>query len=303
MFDNLIARAIVPVTIAVTGFVVFGCLLLYSFIKSDMTDEAVRHVDDLVVTVYKSTHYAMMEDDRDSLRNILANVDTLHGVERVRIYDQHGVPKYSDLEQPVAESSFAPQVDAWSRSLMAENQQGRDKARQRVDHDNGYIAVTMPILNEPQCSTAACHFHADNEAVLGFLSFGVSSANLEETLSLLRSRMVAFSVMVLFLTVGGVAALLRVNLFQPIIRLAYNLSQAVAGVTESELPATDHKLGQINRDFRNLVKQRDQAWKDLQALDPSPREADERSAKAAAGGAVSRRRPAAQTGTGQDQET
>ena len=38
MFNNLIARAIVPITIAVTGFVVFGCILLYTFIKSDMTD-------------------------------------------------------------------------------------------------------------------------------------------------------------------------------------------------------------------------------------------------------------------------
>ncbi len=269
MFDNLIARAIVPVTIAVTGFVVFGCLLLYSFIKSDMTAEAVRHVDDLVVTVYKSTHYAMMEDDRDSLRNILANVDTLEGVERIRIYDQDGEPKYADFEQPSGGPSFAPQVDQWSRSLMGQGQPEREKTRFNVDHDNGFIAVNMPILNEPQCSTAACHFHAENQPILGFLSIGISSAHLEDTLSLLRSRMFAFSVMVLFLTVGGVAALLRVNLFQPILRLAYNLQQAVAGMSERELPPADHKLGQLNKDFRTLVKQRDQAWQDLQAQNPS----------------------------------
>ncbi len=268
MFDNLIARAIVPVTIAVTGFVVFGCLLLYSFIKADMTAEAVRHVDDLVVTVYKSTHYAMMEDDRDSLRNILANVDTLDGVERIRIYDQDGAPKYADLEQPSGDSTFAPRVDDWSRSLMGASQPERGKTHFNVDHDNGFIAVNMPILNEPQCSTAACHFHADRQPILGFLSVGISSAHLEDTLSLLRSRMFAFSVMVLFLTVGGVAALLRVNLFQPILRLAYNLEQAVAGASESELPPADSKLGQINKDFRTLVKQRDHAWQAVQAPKP-----------------------------------
>ena len=301
MFDNLIARAIVPVTIAVTGFVVFGCLLLYSFIKSDMTEEAVRHVDDLVVTVYKSTHYAMMEDDRDSLRNIVANVDTLEGVERIRIYDQNGTPKYADLEQLSDQPSFAPRVDDWSRSLMGGNQAERGKTRFNVDHDNGFIAVNMPILNEPKCSTAACHFHADNEPILGFLSVGISSAHLEDTLSLLRSRMVAFSVMVLFLTVGGVAALLRVNLFQPVLRLAHNLGQAVAGVAEVELPPTDQKLGQINQDFRTLVKQRDQAWHDLQALNSSDREADERSDEAAAGRRdLSGHKPAAQASPEQD---
>ena len=301
MFDNLIARAIVPVTIAVTGFVVFGCLLLYSFIKSDMTEEAVRHVDDLVVTVYKSTHYAMMEDDRDSLRNILANVDTLEAVERVRIYDQSGDPKYADLEQPVSDTSFAPLVDDWSRSLMGSNQPERDKVRFNVNHDDGFIAVTMPILNEPKCSTAACHFHTENEPILGFLSIGISSENLEDTLSLLRSRMVAFSVMVLFLTVGGVAALLRVNLFQPILRLAYNLGQAVSGVTEAELPPADHKLGQINKDFRALVKQRDQAWQDLQTLNAPDGEVNERTDEAAAGRRdFSGHKSAPQTGSEQD---
>ncbi len=301
MFDNLIARAIVPVTIAVTGFVVFGCLLLYSFIKSDMTEEAVRHVDDLVVTVYKSTHYAMMEDDRDSLRNILANVDTLEAVERVRIYDQSGDPKYADLEQPVSDSSFAPLVDDWSRSLMGSNQPERDKVRFNVNHDDGFIAVTMPILNEPKCSTTACHFHSENEPILGFLSIGISSENLEDTLSLLRSRMVAFSVMVLFLTVGGVAALLRVNLFQPILRLAYNLGQAVSGVAEAELPPADHKLGQINKDFRALVKQRDQAWQDLQTLNAPDGEVNERTDEAAAGRRdFSGHKSAPQTGSEQD---
>ncbi len=301
MFDNLIARAIVPVTIAVTGFVVFGCLLLYSFIKSDMTEEAVRHVDDLVVTVYKSTHYAMMEDDRDSLRNILANVDTLEAVERVRIYDQSGDPKYADLEQPVSDTSFAPLVDDWSRNLMRSNQPERDKVRFNVNHDDGFIAVTMPILNEPKCSTTACHFHSENEPILGFLSIGISSENLEDTLSLLRSRMVAFSVMVLFLTVGGVAALLRVNLFQPILRLAYNLGQAVSGVAEAELPPADHKLGQINRDFRALVKQRDQAWQDLQTLNAPDGEVNERTDEAAAGRRdFSGHKSAPQTGSEQD---
>lgn len=301
MFDNLIARAIVPVTIAVTGFVVFGCLLLYSFIKADMTAEAVRHVDDLVVTVAKSTRYAMMEDDRDSLRNILANVDTLEGVERIRIYDQNGTPKYADLEQPQGEPSFASQVDGWSQSLMGPDQPKRDKTRFNVDHDSGYIAATMPILNEPGCAAAACHFHADNEVVLGFLSIGISSAHLEETLAVLRSRMVAFSVMVLFLTVGGVSALLRVNLFQPIQRLACHLDQVVAGATAADLPVPERKLGQIDKDFHTLVKQRDQARYEAQlALDPSAREVDERTDKTASGRTLSGHQSAAQAGPEQD---
>lgn len=264
MFDNLIARAIVPVTIAVTGFVIFGCLFLYSFIKRDMTDEAVRHVDGLAETVVMATHYAMMKDDRESLRNIIWNVNSLSEVERIRIYDQVGMPKWADLEGVTAPGSFAVKVDNWSTAIASSKDPNREVTQHQVEHDDGYIAVNMPILNEPKCSTSACHFHAEDDTVLGFLSIGFSSAHLEKTLALLRTRMVAFSLMVLFLTVGGVAALLRMNLFIPIYKLTHDMEQAVGGATQSELPAPDRKLGRLSNDFHQLVKQRDQARQDQQ---------------------------------------
>lgn len=301
MFDNLIARAIVPVTIAVTGFVIFGCLLLYSFIKADMTEEAVRHVDGLAETVVRATHYAMMTDDRDSLRNILANVSSLSEVERIRIYDQAGKPKFSDLEGVTAPGSFSVLVDQWSIAYTRENHPGRNMTQHQVDHDHGYIAVNMPILNEPKCSTAACHFHAEDDPVLGFLSLGFSSAHLEKTLALLRSRMIAFSVMVLFLTVGGVAALLRMNLFLPILNLTHNMEQAVQGVTESDLPGVDHKLGRLSKDFRLLVKQRDRALQDLQAprrAENAVRGSDDRADETTAGGASAGHQPTSEAGSG-----
>lgn len=273
MFDNLIARAIVPVTIAVTGFVIFGCLFLYSFIKADMTAEAVRHADDLAETVVRATHYAMMKDDRDSLRNILANVNQLDDVERIRIYDQANQPKFAELEGVTPPGSFAVKVDNWTSELIRGNQPDRELTQHKVDRDYGFIAVKVPILNEPKCTT--CHYHSMDDPVLGFLSLGFSSAHLEKTLALLRNRMIAFSLMVLFLTVGGVAALLRVNLFLPIHRLAYDMEQAAKGTAESELSKPDRKLGRMSRDFRSLVKQRDGALQQLDAIG-AVRDSDDR---------------------------
>ncbi len=267
MSDNLIARAIVPVTLTVTGFVIFGCLFLYTFIKEDMTAEAVRHVDGLAETVVRATHYAMMKDDRDSLRNILANVNHLEEVARIRIYDRKSQPKFSDLEGVTAPGSFAVRVDEWSQSIVTGDNPYRVDTLHLVDHEEGFIAVNMPILNEPKCSTAACHFHAEDEQVLGFLSLGFSSSHLEKTLALLKSRMIAFSVMILFLTVVGVAALLRMNLFLPIFSLARDMELAVGGVVESNLPRPNRKLGRLSSDFRLLVKQRDEALLNKGATD------------------------------------
>ncbi|SHJ21635.1 hypothetical protein SAMN02745165_01835 [Malonomonas rubra DSM 5091] len=259
MFNNLIARAIVPVTIAVTGFVVFGCILLYTFIKSDMTDEAILHVDNLAETVSKSARYAMMQDDRESLRNIVSNVGTLTDVGQIRIYDQGGRIRFSGNPEETAAGSTSAEIDPWVSRMMEPGYAERTKTHHDIGGGSGLISVSIPILNEPKCSTAACHFHAANEPVLGFLTLGISSKPLEKTLDLLRSRMIIFSVMVLFLTVGGVAALLRMNLFLPILRLTYCAGQAVQGVRAKDLPKADNKLGSLERDFRQLVQQRDDA--------------------------------------------
>ena len=260
MFDNLIARAIVPVTIAVTGFVIFGCILLYSFVKSDMTAESLQNLNNCADTVIKSTSYAMMEDDRHSIQNIVTNIGERSNVELIRIYDQNGKVQFSGEKTSEVQSST---VETHIAELLQADIVTEETAFRDIDHANGNITVTLPILNEPKCSTAACHFHAENEPVLGFFSISVSSESLETTFSLLRYRMMIFSVMVLFLTIGGVTALLRMNLFLPILRLTYNAEQAAQGIEESELPKSDHKLGKLNKDFRLLVKQRDQALRDL----------------------------------------
>lgn len=259
MFNNLIARAIVPITIAVTGFVVFGCILLYTLIKADMTDEALLHVDNLAETVSKSARYAMMQDDRESLRNIVGNVGTLAEVGQIRIYDQAGLIRFSGQQDETSAGFTGSAVDPWASQMMQPDYPERTKTHHDIGGDSGMIAVAIPILNEAKCSTAACHFHSANEPVLGFLTLGISSEPLEKTLDLLRSRMIIFSLMVLFLSIGGVAALLRMNLFLPIFRLTCAVKLAVEGVSAKKLPKADNKLGSLERDFRLLVQQRDDA--------------------------------------------
>ena len=262
MFDNLIVRAIVPITIAVTGFVVFGCILLHTFIKGDMTADGIRQVDGLAETVVKSTRYAMLKDDRESLRNIVENIGTLNDVGHIRIFDQNGEIHFSGHPVEIMNGVDAAELDPWMASTMASGAENRGKPQHNINDPDGLIAVSIPILNEAKCSTAACHFHAESDPVLGFLNVGISRAPLEKTLALLKSRMIIFSMMVLFLSIGGVAALLRLNLFLPITRLTRSMQQAAAGAKAEDLPEVDRKLGNLAKDFLILVQQRDHAWQD-----------------------------------------
>jgi len=271
MFDNLIARAIIPVTIAVTGFVIFGCLLLYSFIKADMTTSAFLTANNCADTVVKSTKSAMLEDNQRAIQDIVANIGTRADVKLINIYGPDGETRYSGRD---GFEAVAKKADSHIAEFLKPDQLLEDKQRHDIDHDKSTLIISVPILNEPQCSTADCHFHSEDDQILGFFSIGISSQHLDKTLALLRTRMIIFSIMVLFLTVGGVTALLRMNLFLPILRLTYNAEQASQGVAEADLPKSDHKLGKLNKDFRLLVKQRDQALRDLEAMQTPDRDVD-----------------------------
>lgn len=297
MFDNLIVRAIVPVVIAVTGFVVFGCLLLYSFIKADMTTEALRNLDSSANTVVKSTRYAMMEDDRRSLQNIVTNIGTRSDVELIHIYDQNGMVQYSGHN----DISILPEATVSVPKISTQgNPDGNLQTHYEVDHNNGHMSVSMPILNEQKCSTSACHFHPGNDRILGYLTIGVSSEQLEKTLALLRSRMIVFSVMVLFLTVGGVTALLRLNLFLPILRLTHNVERAVQGTQEKDLPKPGNKLGRLDKNIYLLVGQRDQARQTLSGTKTTSGSVDEGSDDSRRGNTSAEHRTTPETGSDPD---
>lgn len=264
MFKCLCAKAIVPVTIAVTGFVVVCCLMLYSAIKADMTEEAVRHTGDLVDTIVKSTSYTMLKSDRETLSNIIDNVGTQQGVVHVRLYSPEGLTMYSE-SNPGKDIAVDRKESTCDETAPTATLGKERQTRQYInDNCNKVLAVSTPIINNPRCSTADCHFHPADEKILGFLDVGISQEPLEKTLSVLGSRMIVFSIMVLLLTVGGVSALLRRNVFTPIQLLLEYTEKNEQENLEDHFPEVCGELELLARNFGQIVVQRDTARRQLE---------------------------------------
>ena len=220
MFATLAGKALVPVGLAVTGFMVVCCLILYSVIREDLQRGEIVHATSLADTILKSTRYAMHKSDRDMLATIIRNVGEQKGVDHVRIFNKKGIVTFSARPDEVSR-----QVDKQAEGCivchkgsvpvinLGDMQQART-FRNQAGMD--FMAITAPIYNEPDCSSAACHVHLPGQKVLGTLDIGLSRAEHARSLAMLRFQMVVFSLMSLILTVGGVAALLRRNVFLPV---------------------------------------------------------------------------------------
>lgn len=231
MFTSLAGKALVPVGLAVTGFMVVCCLLLYSVIHEDLQRDEIIHASNLADTLLKSARYTMHKSDRDTLATIIRNVGEQKGVDHVRIFNKKGIITFSAKSDEInrqvdknAEGCIVCHKESAPATTLGTMQQARTF---RKPDGMNVIAITAPIYNEPDCSSAACHVHPPGLKVLGTLDIGLSRAQHEKSLALLRVQMVIFSLMCLVLTIGGVTALLRRSVFLPIEKLRVYVESSV----------------------------------------------------------------------------
>jgi len=136
-------------------------------------------------------YQSMMENDQTSLQKMLDQINTMSGIDNVSMYDKNNNLAYTSILNESANHSdpdcvschqdldqlFSPLeksyriVDATSECVMNPNSA---KARN--------LLIRSPILNNPSCSTAACHAHSPEEKILGSLIIKMPLEGLDNAL-------------------------------------------------------------------------------------------------------------------------
>ena len=252
MFTTLAGKALIPVGLAVTGFMVVCCLILYSVIRDDLHRGEIVHATNLADTILKSTRYAMHKSDRETLGTIIQNVGEQKGVDHVRIFNKKGIVSFSAKLGEVnrqldknAEGCIICHKGSTPVTNLGTMQQARIF---RNPEGMSVMAITAPIYNESDCSSAACH--PPGQKVLGTLDIGLTRGELERSLTSLRIQMIIFTFMSLILTIGGVTALLLRNVFLPIQKLRdYVISSALKDKIPEPPPHLTHDLDIIAKSY------------------------------------------------------
>ncbi len=256
MFSSINGRAIIPVACAVTGFVIACSVLLYTFIKQDLIEGEIEHAADLADTVIRSTSYAMLKDDRETLSNIILSIGEQHQVEHVRIFNKKGLIMFSHDSQELnqlIDKSEAGCSECHSGSKPKSSLGTMAQARQFTNETGkDVLAITAPIYNAPECSNSACHFHEADQSLLGTLDLGVSQAHLYKTLGQLQNRMIVFSGMILILTVGVVCALLYRQVLLPIRQLVDFTEGQMGDNLGDDFPEVSGEIAQLANSFQKM---------------------------------------------------
>jgi len=268
MLGNLSIRAIIPVAVTVTGFVLVCCILLYSVVKADLTRDAVQHSVGLADTVVKSTRYAMLRSDREAVRNIVDNVGEQAQVEHLRIFDKKGLVMFSSSAAETGrfvDKSSGGCMECHAGATPSASLDAMRKARRFVNgQGTEVLAITAPIYNEPACYNAACHVHPREQQILGILDIGLDTAPLQQSLAMLWGRMAVFSLLVLVLTVGGVAALLHRTVLCPIQTLADFTHRPADATLVEDVSRMGGEIGVIASNYHQLHRRLEHALRELE---------------------------------------
>jgi hypothetical protein len=259
MLKDICSRTVIPVAIAVTGFVIVCCLLLYSMIREDMVKVSTIHGTNLADTLTRSARYSMLNDDREALRNLIANVGAQEEVEHVRIFNKKGLIAFSSEPREVGryvDKNDAGCIACHAEAVPKQTLEGMQQARTYENlRGSQVLAVTASIFNEPACANGSCHVHGNTQAILGILDVGLDQEPLRHALASLRWRMTIFTLMILCLTIGGVVAILNLSLIVPFRRLMHFTEGAANGNIRDDVPHLDGELGMLVEKINGIQKE------------------------------------------------
>jgi len=178
--SSIYGRVVIIITISLTFlFVAFG-VIFRSVNERYMKSVISENGNNIGFLVEGALYHSMLENDQTSLQRTLDLIDTMSGIDNVSMYDQNnnlvytsiatGSTKHSDPDCINCHQDFDQMflrdvrsyriIDANSECIMNPN---------IGDKNVRSLMIKSPILNNPSCSTAACHAHSPEEKVLGSL--------------------------------------------------------------------------------------------------------------------------------------
>jgi two-component system, NtrC family, sensor kinase len=250
--------------------IVFMGLLDYINLKNfrnAMIEYAVSNADQVAEIINQSTYDAMLNNDKASLYLTISRIVQSNSIERIRLIDRDGKVAFSSIQEEIGTTinsagdanvmshiSDSPPIDSKSfkRSRMYRTESGKE-----------VLGFTKAIYNQPGCSTEACHFHRNEQTILGVMDISISLENLQKKSNEYRLQFIVMTCLLLLLIGILITFLTRRLVNRPVQRLMKHIAQVASGDLGARVAATSSdELGElsvaINRMTENLGKAREE---------------------------------------------
>jgi two-component system NtrC family sensor kinase len=213
------------VALAIAGASAVFAMLIVAHSRNEVLSQTILQNQQTAEVIRRSTRFAMLQNHREQVAQIIEAVSRTRSIEKIRIFDKDGEIITSTLP-----SEVGTRVDKTAEACYHCHAAGRPLQqipgpdRHRIYRSpNGHrILGTIDVIrNETACSTAACHAHPAAVTVLGVLDIAYSLDALDASE---RSD---------FLAVFGIASALALVIFLAVTLLVNRLVYQPLGDLEA----------------------------------------------------------------------
>ena len=238
-------------------FAFFGIVNLRSeqHFSQDQVEQAANRITDLIV---RSTHYEMLRNDKDALLNMIHQVGSEPGIQRIRILNKDGLIIYStqanEVGTPVDKTAEGC-IGCHAQSAPLAQLTRRDRTRYFTDKQGQrMLAVMQAIENAPECSNASCHVHEPGKSILGVIDTTLSLSAVDKQLATHRANLTWFLVGAMMFGSAAAVVFMWVVVHRPIHELTAGMRRVASGDLEYRLPVgRDDELGDLAASFNKMT--------------------------------------------------
>lgn len=245
--------------------ILFGsCLVWYISIESDkrdLMDNSVNFISSFSEMIDRSIRYDMLLNHREHIQKTLESIGATKSVKRLILFNSTGVIRYSSEKGLIGQRAdkTAPPCNGCHMDLPRPREtliKGKKWTIYNEDESHRVLSFLEPIYNEPNCSTAQCHYHSQDQRVLGILMTDFSLYPFDR---LIREKIVNTSLFtLLFLIISAVMFYLIFWKFihKPIKILSEGMERVTAGDLSHMVPnPSNDEIGRLASTFNMMTRE------------------------------------------------
>jgi two-component system, NtrC family, sensor kinase len=163
---------------AIAGAAAVFAIFIIVHSRGEILAQSITQNQQIAEVIRRSARYAMLQNHREQVAQIIEAVSRTRGIEKIRIFDKEGQIITSTLPREIgtrvnksAEACYLCHAEGRPLQQLP----GAERHRIYRTPDGHRILGTIDVIrNEPACSTATCHAHPAAVTVLGVLDISYS---------------------------------------------------------------------------------------------------------------------------------
>jgi len=226
--------------------------------KKYLIEEMQQHAFRLSQTIEKSIKHDMLTAQSDSIQRILENIGEQEGIEHIRIFDKKGKIIAADSTDEIGviiDRQEEACTTCHSNKEPLKRLTPPDRARTfNLENGKRVLGIINPIYNEPQCYSSACHFHPEDQNVLGVMDILISLARFDKQIGTSRKQILIYFSFTFLLISAGLSLFIFLSVNTPIRKLIDGTRRIARGDLNYRIGSYhSDEIGELGKSFDNMT--------------------------------------------------